>query len=137
MELKLNYMQRKSDECSSFLDEMKTSYTQQVRIIEEKYKKSLSSSMDFKQTTYAMDQLANKFKRRFNCLKETTSKLFEQQDTERYLLHERILWIEISVKNLQEMNNKTSKAQPKCLFSDESTSDDPFPSKPTYTRSFS
>ena len=38
MELKLKYMQQKSDECSRFLDEMTTSQTTHLQNIENKYK---------------------------------------------------------------------------------------------------
>ena len=72
MEANLKYMHRKSNECFSFLDEIKTSFTRQLRVIEEKYKNSSSSSMSYQQTIDAMDQLASKFKRRINRMKETT-----------------------------------------------------------------
>ena len=139
MEAKLKFLQRKFDECSTFLNDMKDTQKEHLKQLEKKYE---SRRPNTPESTIKMDdmlnQVSSKFKRRLHRLKDTTTKLFEQQDNESDLLHDRILRIEDNIKKLQDTNQTKSTHKPKRLFSDETTSDEsPYSKKPDKFRSTS
>ena len=138
VELKLNYVQRKADEYTHMLNEMKMSYR---KFIQELDSKTDNINQNTPQSTVQEDtlkQMSEKFKRCLTRLKNTTTKLFEQQENNNDLVHDRIIQIEDTLKEIQTSSSSQNKTCPKRLFSDDSTSDDtPIPKQPDKPKSTS
>ena len=69
-------------------------------------------------------QMSEKFKHRLTRLKNTTTKLFEKQENDNDLVHDRIIQIEDTPKEIQTSYSSQNITRPKRLFSDDSISDD-------------
>ena len=132
VELKLKYIQRKADDYTLLMEDMETSFKQHLNELKKGTiaQAARTPNMDHD----VIHNMADKFKRRLTRLKNTTTKLFEQQENDNDLVHDRILRIEDSLKELQTSASKVTR--PKRLFSGDSTStsDDtpilPKPEKP-------
>ena len=108
IELKLSFLQRKLSECDTIFEQLKLKMTS--------HKEEISNDENH------LHNLENKFKRRLNRLKDTSTKMFEQQDNDNDILHGRLLQVENSLKKIQSTHRSTS--IPRTLFHDDSTGND-------------
>ena len=118
VELKLKYIQRKADKYTLLMSDMDSSFKQHLDDVRNSTIKKASQTPEM--DNEALHQMADKFKRRLTRLKNTTTKLFKQQENDNDLVHDRILRIEDNLKELQTSSTKLTR--PKRLFSEDSTS---------------
>ena len=107
-ELKLSFLQRKMCEFDEYINKMKTT----IPTIGAKDTPPQSS----------VATLENKMNRLLNRLKETTTKMLEQQDNDNEMIYGRLLHVEDSIKQIKVNIKHSSHAQvPRTLFPDDST----------------